>query len=493
MVRTLVRRARRRFLYNGLLREGANASSAALGALILLLIAGTDVLAWQWCLVLPVAAAAAGFYRLRRRLPSTYGVAQVVDHRMALADSLSTAVHFSQPQAAVHSSEQSRRMQREQADRLAASVDVRLAVPYTMPRTAYLTVALVLVASSLFALRYGLSRRLDLKPPLARILEQSLGIDEPVRQARAPRQKPPAERQGREEGVSIEDSSRQAGDQPDADAADGSEASDSPAEKANPKTAAREGGKRTSEGDKADAGQKDGSGDDMAADDGEPSGQNRPGDGKADQKKESGAPQDASSQGENSSLLSKVKDAWQNLLSRVKPQPGQAGSQQQLAPDQKGNQGKGQQNGSRQQAGKDGQSPNGQQGDAQEGEAGEQAQNSQDPMGTGTGKSDSRQPSKQPGSGIGSQDGDKSIKEAEQLAAMGKITEILGKRSAAITGEATVEVQSTSQQLRTPYAQRSAEHTQGGAEIRRDEIPVALQSYVERYFDEVRKQAPPKK
>ena len=69
---------------------------------------------------------------------------------------------------------------------------------------------------------------------------------------------------------------------------------------------------------------------------------------------------------------------------------------------------------------------------------------------------------------------------------MGKISEIIGKRSANLTGEATVEVQSTSQQLRTPYARRGAEHSQGGAEIGRDEVPVALQSYVERYFEQVR-------
>ena len=122
------------------------------------------------------------------------------------------------------------------------------------------------------------------------------------------------------------------------------------------------------------------------------------------------------------------------------------------------------------------------------GQSGEQAQNAQDPQGKGTGKSENQQPSKQPGSGIGSQDGDKSIKQAEQLAAMGKISEIFGKRSANITGEATVEVQNTSQQLRTPYAQRGAQHTQAGAEINRDEIPVVLQTYVEQYFEQVRKQ-----
>ena len=89
-------------------------------------------------------------------------------------------------------------------------------------------------------------------------------------------------------------------------------------------------------------------------------------------------------------------------------------------------------------------------------------------------------------SGVGNEEGDKGTRLAEQLAAMGKISEIIGKRSANITGEAMVEVQSTSQQLRTPYAPRGARHSQGGAEIGRDEIPVALQTFVERYFEQVR-------
>ncbi len=76
---------------------------------------------------------------------------------------------------------------------------------------------------------------------------------------------------------------------------------------------------------------------------------------------------------------------------------------------------------------------------------------------------------------------------------MGKIREIFGKRPAMISGESTMEVQSTSQQLRTPYAQRGAQHTQGGAEIHRDEVPVALQAFVAQYFEQVRKPAPAKK
>jgi hypothetical protein len=202
---------------------------------------------------------------------------------------------------------------------------------------------------------------------------------------------------------------------------------------------------------------------------------------------DAGNRQEANESGDNSSLMDKMKDAFQNLLSRVKPpQQQQPNGKQQ---DQKGQQGRGQQN-ARQQSGKQGQQQNaGQQGDSQEGDNGEQAKNDENmQQQKGQGKSDSQQASKQPGSGIGSQDGDKAIKNAEQLQAMGKLTEIMGKRSQNLTGEATVEVQQTSQQLRTNYVDKGAQHSQAGAEISRDEVPVALQPYVQQYFEQVRKQ-----
>ena len=76
---------------------------------------------------------------------------------------------------------------------------------------------------------------------------------------------------------------------------------------------------------------------------------------------------------------------------------------------------------------------------------------------------------------------------------MGKISQIIGKRSASLSGEATVEVQSTVQQLRTAYSDRVAQHTDAGAEVGRDEIPAALEGYVEQYFEQVRKQPALKK
>lgn len=487
---TLVRRARRRLFSNELLSQGANAISAALGAFILLLLVGTQILSWTWALLIPATAVVVGYYRARKRLPSAYGVAQIVDRRMELADTLSTALFFSQHQAASQVSPEVRTLQFERAERLSESVDVRKAIPFTVPRTVYLMGALVLVASSLFALRYGLTRRLDLKPPLASILEQTFGSSERVEQAKNNRRLPQPEpiTQPEQSGDNVQDPDQKGGDQPDSESATTSEESNDLKPSPGDSKAVGDGKKQAEEGEKSDSDQKDGQGDERAGEGENPNGQK--GDNKSDPK-DSSAKQDANNSGDNSSLMSKVKDAVQNLLSRMKPQQSQSGQQQQAANDQKNSQSKGQQNGSKQQASKDGQQQNGgQQSDAQEGQSGEQAQNSQDPEGKGTGKSDNQQASKQPGSGIGSHDGDKNIKQAEQLAAMGKITEIFGKRSANITGEATVEVQNTSQQLRTPYAQRGAQHSQGGAEINRDEIPVALQTYVEQYFEQVRKQQP---
>ena len=68
---------------------------------------------------------------------------------------------------------------------------------------------------------------------------------------------------------------------------------------------------------------------------------------------------------------------------------------------------------------------------------------------------------------------------------MGKISEILGKRSAAVSGEMMVEVGSSKQQLKTPWAQHQANHTKAGGEIHRDEVPLTEQQFVEQYFEEI--------
>src|SRR5262249_19763951 len=139
-----------------------------------LLLLGAEILDWQWLVLIPAVAAGAGIWLARRRVPSPYRVAQIIDRRLTLADTLSTALFFSEQQSTTPH-EEMKRAQAGEDERVAATVDVCQAVPFTMPRTAYAMAALLLVASSLFALRYAVSRRLDLKPPLAALLQQSFG------------------------------------------------------------------------------------------------------------------------------------------------------------------------------------------------------------------------------------------------------------------------------------------------------------------------------
>ncbi|HEY7389869.1 MAG TPA: hypothetical protein VH640_15235 [Bryobacteraceae bacterium] len=470
----LVRRARRRILHNLLFYEGSNAASAALVAFILLLILGTQVLAWYWAVLLPGAAALYALWRVRKRLPNLYATAQVVDRRMQLADTLSTAVHFAGPDA--HGPAELRRFQLAEAERLAGSVEPRRAIPYALPRTAYFTGVLLLVASSMFALRYGLTDHLDLKQPLARLVRDSLGLPQPDQQASLDRNR------GRKDPVDDPSAGEQgppadppdAGEQPN----DSAESEPEQAPKSTAKAEAKNKGNQA-DSDSDQDGQADQS--EQPADGQQQNAANKNGDKEA--KNSQNGNSNSQSQN-NQSLLGKMKEAMQNLLSSMQQN---SRDQQQSSSNQNGKSGKGQQNQAKQQA--KGEKSKSQKGDSQDQQSADEGQEAQNSPGQSTDQQDSPLANKQPGSGAGNRDGAKDVHQAEQLAAMGKISEIIGKRAANVTGEATVDVQNTSQQLRTGYQDKRADHAQTGAEIHRDEIPVALESYVEQYFEQVRKQA----
>jgi hypothetical protein len=475
-VLTLIRRARRRLLYNELLSEGINAASASLVAVILLLILGTQVLNWYVAGLTPAVAIAVALYRVRQRAPKLYESAQIVDRRLDLADSLSTAVFFGRA-TRPHAAPELCRLQLEQAEQVAKGVDVERAVPYTLPRTAYAMAALILVASSLFALRYGITRRLDLSEPIARILEQALGLDNPQTASRAPRKDlnlggPPPDEGDSPLAADLppQDPNLEAGDPLD----ETSDSKDRTASKATDQNFKNQDGKADPQN-----GDEPGQAGERSADENAGS--------KADKNGRNEQARGQDSNGSNSSsLLSKMKEAMQNLLSSLKQQPSGSNGEQQSQNNSGQN---GQQNAAKQQ--QKGEKQNGQAG----GEEQDPDQNSESQQAENApGKGDDARPSnKQPGGGIGSRDGSKDVKQAEQLAAMGKISQIIGKRSASLSGEATVEVQSTVQQLRTAYSDRVAQHTDAGAEIGRDEIPAALESYVQQYFEQVRKQPASKK
>ncbi|MGA2115142.1 MAG: hypothetical protein ABSH56_10390 [Bryobacteraceae bacterium] len=490
-LRALISLARRRLFWNGLVAEGVRAASVALGAPILLLMMGTGVLPWEWMLPVPLAAAAWAFHRAWRRRPSAYSAACTVDRRLAFADALSTAFHFSQP---VHApvSEELRQLQFDQAEQLAAAADAKSAVPWVVPRSIYVLLALVAMASGLLALRYGLSRRLDLRPPLARLIERELGIDgapQPVARGGRPKRAAPTEPEPASDAGVAHDQTDGAAQDANVDDEIAQALGNHPDSK--PGDSAHQQGTARASGDKGEDGPK-GPSDPNSAEPNESAEASQKGGSKAGEAQKRDSKENAGGDGENSSLLSKVKDAFENLLSKMKPQQGNPGSQEQSSRDQAGQKpGKGQSNTAKPQSARSGQPSGDRQEGSQDSQAAEESPNAPNPAGNGSGKSQDAQVSRQPGSGVGSQEGDKGIKQAEQLAAMGKITEIIGKRSANLTGEATVEVKSTTQQLHTQYAQRSAQHSQTGSSISRDEVPVALQAYVVQYFERVRQQPVP--
>ena len=191
----------------------------------------------------------------------------------------------------------------------------------------------------------------------------------------------------------------------------------------------------------------------------------------------------------SSSLMDKMKEAMSNLMNKLKQnnkqgqQDGKQDTQNSTGSttQEKGQGEKGQMAGKQQSSNGDDQAdPN-----ADQQSQGDPQQGSKSKSGNKDATQKASQDSK---SGIGKQDGDKSAHEAEQLAAMGKISEILGKRAKDMQGEVMVEVSSGKQQLKTQYSSKNATHTEAGGEISRDEVPLEYQEYVQQYFEQVRKQ-----
>jgi hypothetical protein len=68
---------------------------------------------------------------------------------------------------------------------------------------------------------------------------------------------------------------------------------------------------------------------------------------------------------------------------------------------------------------------------------------------------------------------------------MGKLAEIIGKRSNDVSGDMSVETFSGKQQLQTPDTQRLGQHSGLGGEINRNEVPLDDQKYVREYMKQV--------
>jgi hypothetical protein len=460
MVEDLIRRARRRYFFNEALAQTALAAVIAIAGIVLLLILGTRYLGWWSVALFAAAGIAIAIFRVNRQTPDAYVTAVRLDDSARLHDALSTALYFS---AHPEGSESFRRSQREQAEATAGSVTLEQAVPFIFPRAVYAMAALGLLASGLVALRYHLGLGLNLRSPIAQALLQDQA-------AKAPKQevKKTDPKQWMQEAQALLSrlGVKSDGQPPPEDQAELDKALDQ-ALQANPSAKDQKGATKPADDTKAEPE----SGDPIDVTD-------------QSQKNDASGAQDAGGNKSNASpqegLLSKLKQAVSSLLakSNLKDQnPTDSNEQQQAQSDAKmsGEQGN---------AGKDKPEQGESMSDALQGNPNSQSQAGQ------KGKLNSNEEQKGQGSGIGNQDGLKEQREADQLRAMGKISEIIGKRASTVSGEMMVEVQSgKNQQLRTNYTNTTAAHGEADGDVTRDEIPLSLQPYVQQYFEQVRKAA----
>jgi hypothetical protein len=463
------------------LDQSALALTIGMAGVILLLLAGTQILDWYWVVLITVVSFGIGLYRLRKTIPSPYELAQRIDRRLNLADALSTAIYFSSPQASssqAQGHEAVRDRQRLEAESIARRIDVRAGVPFTRPRFTYPAIALAAVAFGLFAVRYAVTHSLSLETSLVQIaLDTFFPPTQQVAKAKSPKPlKAPLFDQASPDAPTTQsdqkpDAMLDANDAPDATTPDAND---------NSKSASKEGKQdqsNESKGENADKNDKSPSGNDSNQE----NGQQNDKDGKQQNGKQD-SKQGSSNQ--NSSLMDKLKDAMSNMMNKMKS-PQKDGQSQQNAQNSNQNQDKSGQKGQQSQDQKQ-QSSNAE-SQSEQSDSGDKNQSAD---AKGAEKSSDKDASKDSKSGIGSADGDKSAKEAEQQQAMGKISEIIGKRAQNVTGEVMVEVGSSKQQLKTPWAQKQAAHAESGSEIHRDEVPLMYQQFVQQYFEEIRK-APP--
>lgn len=482
--------ARRRQLAQVIIEQTGIAIGAALAGAILLLLLGTQILNWYWLVLLFVASFAIGVWRTVRRTPSRYGLAQIIDARLNLHDTLSTALFFesgkrrAQPELLAY--------QHEQAEQMALGVDPAAVFPLHVPKALLGVGGIALVAFGMFAIRYGVTHSLDLKPSLVKIAFDTIWKQD-SREAES--KKSPLQRSIEEQlkklGINLgssdaqpkeqdraQESAMQTVDGPDVKNAD---SGDNAQAKANNAPSDQQPGesKDSEKGERA-SGSPDESGDNQPADS-----QAMAQDGKQDAAQKNGKDQNS----DKSSMMDRMRDAMANLLNKLKMQP-KGDSRQETAQDSKAG-GPGQQAKSQKGSPAQGkQQSNGADSPDQQGQQQGQGDRSQTAQGKSGDKNSDHQPSQDAKSGIGKDDGDKSAREAEQTAAMGKISEILGKRAQNLSGELMVEVAGGNQQLKTQYSSTVGKHAEAGGEISRDEVPMMYREFVQQYFEQIRK-APP--
>lgn len=384
----LLSAARRRALVQFLTREILFAAAVALGVAAIVLLAGSERIGMYW---VPVSGLVALVIRLilkSREQPSPYAIAQWIDERLKLSDTLSTAAYFSNSDASRRVDPALRDLQRGRAEEVAKSVNVKQALPMRRPAALYPAAILAMVVAGIFLLRFSATGSFDTRASLVEGPLQAL-LQPLEKQARAEKKAGPGEEPGNGDQTSKElDKNRDYAGEPEAQQQAEAETPETP------------------EAQKAEQQKGEGKGEPNASEAQTP--QNPP---NADNAAEQGKEQNGQQQ---ESLLDKLKDAVSDMMNKVKPSSGK--------------QQKSSQNGKKSEK---------QQGDSQEKSSdmddknpGDNADSENHNKGNemdASGLSAEGEKDDNEHSGVGSQEGDKSARQAEALKAMGKLTELFGE------------------------------------------------------------------
>lgn len=433
-----------------------------------MLVAGAGVFHPAWPAAAVLASAAWVAWQVRRGTPDDYAVARRADAGLGLKDLLATAWHLrrnKRPSPGVFEP-----LVEQKASEACRTADVRAAMPFRWNRSATLAAASLCLALAMLAIRIGVLRSFDLRPPLVIVQFDTLtGAPLPPERPRTP----PARKLDLP-GFQLEETSAGARDEEQLrsealrsiDSGDSSlpspqgarrDASRPPSSTARPAP----GEDRSEEGDSG---------------------------GPADNSADAGgrnANDSPPRQQPRDSLLDKMRDALASLMDKLKLEmpPGDGsnaskqGAKQEAARRENG----------RPQPGKKGeQSGEGDMLSSQQQAAADSSRQAKSEQG---GRPDASSQNEK--SGIGKEEGRKELQQAEDLQAMGKLDELIGKRAQNVQGEVMVEVTSSKNPLlKTPYADQTAPRGDLGSELGRDEVPLHLQDYVQRYYEQIRRIPP---
>lgn len=463
-VEDLVLRAGRRQLAALIVEDACRAAAALFLFLALLLVTGVGVFHPAWIAVPAAVSAAWAGWRVWRRRPDPYCVAQAADRGLAMRDLLATAWYLRRQGVATSALVS---VIEERAESACAGADIRRAVPlWRWNRPAMAAAGAFALAAALFVLRVGILRGFELRAPLVAVRFDPLtGAPMPPK----PQPRTPAKKLDLP-GFRVEENSSAL--EEDAFPAEALRTVDAQ----NVAAPAPEGLRQAASGRARTQGETgaDRETSPLDADSAEPqNASGNPGGSRSAQERTSPPPK-------SDSLLDRMRDALANLMDKFKlelpPGDGSRTTAQNQARKESSQRERGQpQPGRKGEPGREGEMQSGQQ---------QAADSSQPAKSEQAGRPDASSPNEK--SGVGREEGRKELQLAEQLEAMGKLDELIGKRAQNVQGEVMVEVtHSKNQSLRTPFVDRSGNRTDAGTELGRDEVPLSLQPYVQRYYEQV--------